>query len=80
MIDSGIDNFLWAHLLINGLSLIIGLHLIFNPPKNLDTSTDFNLSISKAKLNMDTWTELHAYSGKMFVMCAIVFFLLGTRQ
>lgn len=77
MINSDID-FLWLHLFASGLFLIIGLHLIFNPPKDLNTPTGLNLSaIRIAKLNMDTWTEFHAYSGKMMAICGIVGFTVS---
>ena len=75
MINTDID-FLWLHLLSNGLFLIIGFHLIFNPPKDLNAPTGMNLPSNKAKLNMDTWTELHAYSGKMLAICEGICFLL----
>ncbi len=78
MINTSTDtNFLWMHLFISGLYLIIGLHLIFNPPKDINTSTGLNFPSNMAKLNMDTWTELHAYLGKMLVICGIVCFVLS---
>lgn len=70
-------DFLWVHLLVCGISVIIGFHLVFNPPKDMSTATGLNLPISKAKLNIDTWTELHVYSGKVLVICGSVCFLLS---
>ncbi len=65
MIDTD-NNFLWLHLFMSGLYLILGLHFIYNPPKDLTTPTGLNNPpISKAKLNMDTWTYLHNYIGKV---------------
>lgn len=77
MINTDI-NFLWGPLLISGLFVILGGYLIFNPPKDLNTPTGLNNPpISKAKLNMDTWTEVHAYLGKMMVICGSICCLVG---
>lgn len=62
-------NFLLGPLLISGLFVIIGFHFLFNPPKDLNTPTIWNNPPIKAKLNIDTWTEFHAYIGKVMVIC-----------
>ena len=76
MINSD-PGFLWIHLFVSGLFLIMGLHFIFNPPKDLNTLTGLNVPSSIAKLNMDTWTEFHVYGGKMMAICGSVGSVVG---
>lgn len=71
-------SFLWVHLSVSGIFVIMGLHLIFNPPKDLNTLDILNIPISSiARLNMDTWTDFHVYSGKMMVICGSVGFVVS---
>jgi len=76
MINTGGD-FLWLSLFVCGLIVVIGLHFVFNPPKDLDTPTGLNFPSSIGKLNMDTWTELHVYSGKMLALFGSIGLLLN---
>ncbi|GEM_PF-4282327 len=50
-------DFLWGHLLTNGLCLVIGLHYLFSPPKKNGELPWAN----SPQLNEDTWKEWHQY-------------------
>ncbi len=72
------SDFLWIHLLVSGVFLVIGLHIWINPPKDMDIPTGLNLPISiNPKLNIDVWTEFHRYAGKIMSIVSLIPLVLG---
>lgn len=68
-------DYIWLHIFVSGLYLIIGLYLWISPPKDMDKPTGFNIPTStKVKLNIDVWTAFHKHLGK--IIATISFMLL----
>ena len=71
-------DFLWIHLLVSGVLLVIGLHFWINPPKDIEKPTGLNLPIAThIKMNLDVWTELHRFAGKIMSIASLIALALG---
>lgn len=70
-------DYVWLHVFVSGLYLIIGLHVWINPPKDMDKPSSLNLPTStNIKLNIDVWTEFHKYFGKIISIISFTLLVL----
>ena len=67
MVDKSID-IIWIIIAINATMLIVGLHLMVNPPKSKSEYMGLNMPSKLAPLTDETWSEFHKYSGKIMAI------------
>ncbi len=68
-------DYIWIHLFVSGLYLIIGLHVWINPPTDMDKPSNLPTA-TNIKLNIDVWTEFHKYVGKIMAIISSILLLL----